>query len=156
VPVSVAAEFENVSWHEHPPPLAAAHVAVGASVCNSWPSRAQVKVTPLDVRHAAGNVIVSEPDDARVDVYVPSALIVTVPVTASEDCTGTEPHVPDVVDDETKHEDVTVQLPTIAPPHGLTFEQAAPPLPLLEHAANGNRARAAISQIRMFMVGESR
>src|SRR5689334_17958093 len=95
------------------------------------------QVTGVDeiTRHEGASVNRSSPVVIVSSVYVPSALAVNVPVTASEPVTGAVGQPAPTSDRSrepltVRQDDATVQLPTTSPPHAVTSgHDAPPPLP---------------------------
>jgi hypothetical protein len=95
------------------------------------------QVTGVDeiTRQAGASVKCSWPVVVVSSEYVPSALAVNVPVTVSMPVTGADgqPAPTSVRSSEpltVRHDDATVQAPTMLPPHAVTLGQGAPPLPV--------------------------
>ena|SRR6187431_1989333 len=93
-------------------------------------------VTGVDeiTRHDDPKVKCSSPVVIVSSTYVPSALAVNAPVTASDPVIGAEqPGAPtsdrSSVSLTVRHEDATCQVPTTSPAQGDTLAQTAPPLP---------------------------
>src|SRR3954447_20326320 len=98
---------------------------------------APLQVTGVDeiTRHEGANVNCSWPVVVVSSEYVPSALAVNVPVTASVPVTGAvgQPAPTSVRSSEpltVRHDDATVQAPTTLPPHDMALGQGVPPLPV--------------------------
>jgi hypothetical protein len=98
---------------------------------------APVHVTGVDeiTRHEGPSVKCSWPVVVVSSEYVPSALAVNVPVTASMPVTGADGQPAPTSDRSrapltARHDDATVHVPTTLPPHAVTFGQDAPPPPL--------------------------
>jgi hypothetical protein len=94
-------------------------------------------VVPDICRHEAANVNVSLPDVVVLSEYVPLDLAIQVPVTRRDPVTGAGAQFKPNTDMSSlpvtsRHDDVTVQVPTTSPPQGCTLEQDAPPAPPLE------------------------
>src|SRR3954453_10089320 len=96
---------------------------------------APLQVTGVDeiTRHEGANVNCSWPVVVVSSKYVPSALAVNVPVTASVPVTGAVGQPAPTSDRSrapltVRHDDETVHVPTTSPPHAVTLGQGAPPL----------------------------
>lgn len=109
-------------------------------------SPAQSVCVPDTLRHELGSAMCSTPVAVVLSENVPFALAVQVPVTCSEPVTGAESHSkPNDLKSNwpstLRHDDVTFQVPTKSPPHGVRTGHesgvvvglppvAAPPIPL--------------------------
>jgi hypothetical protein len=100
------------------------------------PILAHSTLTDETDRHAALNGNVMEPVVVVLSAYVPLALAVHVPVTCRDPATGTDWHPRErsftsKSPDRLRHDDVTFQVPTTSPPHGVAVGQLLPVLPPL-------------------------
>ena len=123
----------------HPVPLAASVQSIEAKprAPMAPPILSQVVVVPEISRHEAGSSSCASPVVAVSSAYDPSDLAVHLPVTCSEPVIGADVQsnpngFKSMSPDSLRQEDVTVQVPTTLPPHGVMPVQDPPPPPLPE------------------------